>query len=163
MDADRDWQLAVQAQVQANRYVPLPPAVRDAVELDHPLDGPSVVWNYDSHSNYVVLSERPLSADNYVTVGRYKVYDAGADSESARVRPPDALDGVVASSFSESDRVMYLAYESMTDGEVASVYLLSTAQLLGLLPGSGEAAATADGGVDLREAVLETPGFLPSV
>jgi len=160
---ERDWRLAVQERVQANRYVPLPASVRAVVETDHPLDGPSVVWNYDRHSNYVVLSEAPLGADNYVTVGRYKVYDADSKGESARVRPPDALAEVVASSFTEGDRVMYLAYESMTGAETASTYLLSTTQLLSLLPGADESGTAADGGVDLRSAVLETPGVLPAI
>lgn len=152
----RDWQFAVQETVGTNRYVPLPPEVRQVVEVDHPLDGPSVYWNYERHSKFVVLSERSLRESNYVDVGRYSVYDADADR--ARVRPPDALNEVVASRFTAEARVVYLAYEEMTTGENRTVYLLSTGQLLDLLPEDIERRP----GEGFTETLLRTPGFLPS-
>ncbi len=156
-----NWQHAIQATVQANRYVPLPPEVRAVVEVDHPLDGSSVFWNYDRNANYVVLSERSLHGPEYVDVGRFKVYGADAEGQ-ARIRPPDRLNEVLRSNFVEGSRVMYLAYEAMTDGDNGSVYLLTTAQLLDLLPESATGPAAADGGDGLREAIFRTPGFLPT-
>lgn len=151
----RDWQFAVQETVGTNRYVPLPSDVREVIEVDHPLDGPSVYWNYERHSKFVVLSERSLREPNYVDVGRYSVYDA--DAQQARVRPPDALDEVVTSRFNAGSRVVYLAYEEMTAGENRTVYLLSTGQLLDLLPEDIERRP----GEGFTEALLRTPGFLP--
>ena len=58
----------------------------DAPRAEHPLDGESVHWNYERHSDYVVLSRRPLEAPEYVDVGRYKVYDGG-ENRQRRVRP----------------------------------------------------------------------------
>lgn len=157
----RNWQYAVQETVQSNRYVPLPGAVRDHVEVDHELDGPSVFWNYERNANYVVLSARSLQEPSYVDVGRYSVYGADGDGQ-ARIRPPDRLDEVLASNFTEGSRVMYLAYEEMTEGENPMVYLLTTGQLLELLPRDAGERATADGGDGIREAILRSPGFLPS-
>jgi hypothetical protein len=156
----RNWTLAVQETVGANRYVPLPPAVREAVAFDHPLDGESVHWNYERHSDYAVLSRRALEAPEYVDVGRYKVYDGG-ENRQRRVRPPERLDDVVRSNFEPESRVVYLAYDEMVDGENPSVYLLSTAQLLALLPDeAGRPTAGEDGGA-MTEALLRMPGFLP--
>ena len=153
----RDWTLAAQETVGANRYVPLPPEVRAVVAFDHPLDGPSAHWNYERHSNYVVLSRRALSAPEYVDVGRYKVYDGG-ENRQRRVRPPERLDEVVRSNFEPGSRVVYLAYEEMTEAENPAVYLLSTAQLLSLLP---DEAGPTPGADAMTEALLRMPGFLP--
>lgn len=151
----RDWEFAVQEVVGTNRYVPLPPEVREIVEVEHPLDGPSVHWNYEQHSKFVVLSERSLVQSNYVDVGRYSVYDA--DTEQPRVRPPDGLTEVVASRFTAGARVVFLAYEEMTAGDNPTVYMLSTGQLLDLLPEDIER----NPGEGFTEALLRTPGFLP--
>jgi hypothetical protein len=158
---DRDWEYAVQETVGSDRYVPLPDPVRESVERDHPLDGPSVVWNYERNSNYVVLSSAPLSEPSYVDVGRYKVYGAD-DASQARVRPPDRLTEVLPATFARGDRVMYLAYEAMVDDENPTAYLLSTGQLLDLLPDGTAAGAVGDGGDDVRRAILRSPGFLPT-
>lgn len=158
---NRNWRYAVQETVQANRYVPLPDPVRDVVETDHPLDGPSVFWNYERNSNYVVLSEQGLNRPSYVDVGRYKVY--GADGEGqVRVRPPDRLAEVLASNFAEGSRVMYLAYDEMVEGDNGTAYLLSSGQLLDLLPTGAAESVAGDGGDDLRTAILREPGFLPA-
>jgi hypothetical protein len=161
-DMAPNWDLAAQETVQANGYVPLPDPVREAVETDHPVEGPSVVWNYDRASDYAVLSAKPLQQPEYVTAGRYRVY--GIEDERPRVRPPEGLPEVITSRFVPESRVVYLAYEAMVDGEAPSVYFLSTPQLLDLLPEDAEAAraAVSDGGPGpLREALLRTPGFLP--
>lgn len=154
-----EWRFAIQEPVGENRFVPLPPAVRSVVADDHPLDGECVHWNYERHSNFAVLSRDPLSKSNYVDVGRYRVYDTDVEGDRARVRPPDALDTVVRSGFVPGGRVTFLAHEAML-GEDPAVYLLSEAQLLGLLPdetGAGE--ATPD---DIAAALLRTPGFVPA-
>jgi hypothetical protein len=158
---NRNWRHAAQETVQANRYVPLPDQVRSVVAVDHPLDGPSVFWNYDEHSTYVVLSQRGLRRQNYVDVGRYKVYGDGEDGQ-VRIRPPDRLTEVLASNFQEGSRVMYLAYDEMVEGDNSAVYLLSTGQLLDLLPSGASESVAGDGGTDLREAILRNPGFLPA-
>lgn len=162
MAPTRTWKHAIQETVQANRYVPIPPEVRAAVEVDHELDGPSVFWNYDSNANYVVLSKRSLREPGYVDVGRYKVYGEDDPDTQVRIRPPDRIDEVVRSNFTEGSRVMYLAYEEMIEGDNATVYLLSAGQLLELLPDGTDIRTAADGGTDLRETVLQTPGFMPS-
>jgi hypothetical protein len=154
----RDWTLAVQESVGANRYVPLPPEVRGVVAFEHPLDGESVHWNYERHSDYAVLSRRPLEAPEYVDVGRYAVYDGG-ENRQRRVRPPERLDDVVRSNFEPESRVVYLAYEGMVAAENPSVYLLSTAQLLALLPDEADRPTAGDGA--MTEALLRMPGFLP--
>lgn len=154
-----EWRFAIQETVGQNRYIPLPAAVRDAVASEHPLDGECVYWNYESHSNFAVLSRRPLSESSYVDVGRYKVYDTGADGGEARIRPPDALGTVVRSGFLPEGRVTYLAHDGML-GEEPAAYLLSEAQLLRLLPdATGSSAASAD---DIAAALLRTPGFMPA-
>jgi hypothetical protein len=155
----RDWTLAAQETVGANRYVPLPPTIRETVAFEHPLDGESVHWNYERHSDYVVLSERPLEAPEYVDVGRYKVYDGG-ENRQRRVRPPERLDEVVRSNFEPDSRVVYLAYAEMVEAENPSVYLLSTAQLLALLPDEAGGPTPGDDGA-MTEALLRMPGFLP--
>lgn len=153
----QQWRFALQETVGANRYVQLPGEVRRAVESDHPLDGPSVVWSYERTAGYAVLSRRPLSGPDHVEVGRYKVYDA--DTDRARVRPPDDLDGALRARLQKGDRVVYLAYEAMIEGENPTVYLLTAGQLLDLLPASAQGRTTDDG---LRQAILETPGLLPT-
>lgn len=158
---NRNWRHAVQETVQANRYVPLPERIRAVVVVDHPLMGESVFWNYERNSNYVVLSEQGLNKPSYVDVGRYKVYGADGDGQ-LRIRPPDRLTEVLTSNFLTGNRVMYLAYEEMVAGENAAVYLLSTGQLLDLLPATAGEAGIGDGGDDLRDAVLRQPGFLPA-
>jgi len=172
----RNWKHVLQEQVQTNGYIPLPAEIRNIVETDHPLDGPSVYWNYEQNSHYVVLSEQALQRPNYVDVGRYKIYDAEAESRQVRVRPPDRLNDVVRSHFTEGNRVAYLVYEEMADNDNGMVYLLSSGQLLSLLPESEgsdaatpeatDAAATeasADGGLSLKQAILKMPGLLPGL
>jgi hypothetical protein len=105
-----------------------------------------------------VLSRRPLEAPEYVDVGRYTVYDGG-ENRQRRVRPPERLDDVVRSNFEPESRVVYLAYEGMVAAENPSVYLLSTAQLLALLPDGADRPTAGDGA--MTEALLRMPGFLP--
>lgn len=171
----RNWKHAKQEQVQTNGYIPLPAAIREIVETDHPLDGPSVYWNYEQNSHYVVLSEQALQRPNYVDVGRYKIYDAESESRQVRIRPPDRLSEVVRSHFTEGNRVAFLAYEAMAENDNGMVYLLSSGQLLSLLPESDDSAAaatdtadadaeaSADGGTSLKQAILKMPGLLPGL
>jgi len=170
----RTWTHVVQETVQANRYVPLPADIETVVGTDHPLDGPSVFWNYERNSNYVVLSQRALGEPNYVDVGRYSIYDreddGGADdardgdtaSDRGRIRPPDALNEVVRSRFVPGQRVAYLAYEEMVAGENGTAYLLTADQLLDLLPEDidGDRRAEESGG--FVDAILNAPGILPA-
>jgi hypothetical protein len=161
----RNWKHAVQETVQSNGYIPLPDDVRTVVEMEHPLDGPSVYWNYEQHSNYVVLSQDPLQKRNYVDVGRYTIYDAKGGNGQVRVRPPGRLDDLIRSQFTEGSRVMFLAYEEMAENDNGMVYLLSTGQVLKLLPDAsvdGTPTATADGGISLKDALTKLPGFLPA-
>lgn len=154
-----EWRFAIQETVGQNRYIPLPGPVRDAVAAEHPLDGECVYWNYESHSNFAVLSRRPLSESSYVDVGRYKVYDTEAEGKDARIRPPDALETVIRSGFLPHGRVTYLAHDGML-GEEPAVYLLSETQLLRLLPdATGTDEPSAD---DIASALLRTPGFMPA-
>jgi hypothetical protein len=158
----RTWEHALQETVQKNRYVSLPAPIRSVVGAEHPLDGPSVYWHYDRNSNYVVLADHVLSEPAYVDVGRFKIYGAADADSRDRIRPPDGLDRVVRSQFTEDTRVVYLADEEMTAEGVA--YLLSTAQLLDVLPdGSAAAQTVSDGGPKpLQDALLQLPGFLPA-
>ncbi len=158
---DRDWEYALQETVGSGRYVPVPDPVRESVERDHPLDGPSVVWNYERNSGYVVLSAESLSESTYVGVGRYKTY--GADGEGqTRIRPPDGLVDALPVEYVEGDRVMYLAYEEMVADGNPTAYLLSTGQVLDLLPDGTATSTVGDGGDDIRRAILRAPGFLPT-
>lgn len=154
-----EWRFAIQEPVGRNRYIPLPVEVRRAVTDDHPLDGESLYWHYERHSNFVVLSRNSLSQPNYVDVGRYKVYDTGDDGDHARIRPPDALDTVVRSGFVPDGRVTYLAHDEMLC-ESPAVYLLSEGQLLGVLPDIDDDAVTDPD--EIASALLRTPGFLPA-
>ncbi len=118
-------------------------------------------WNYERGANYVVLSEHPLRKPEYVDVGRTSVYDVEpGDGTGGRVRLPADIDGVVRSNFLEGQRVYYLAYDEMEDGDNGTLYLLTAAQFRRLLPGGVQAPA-ADGEESLREAVLDLPAFLP--
>ncbi len=153
-----EWRFAIQETVGQNRYVPLPGPVRKAVAEVHPLDGECVYWNYESHSNFAVLSRRPLSESSYVDVGRYTVYDTEVDGDDARIRPPDALETVVRSGFLPDGRVTYLAHDGML-GDEPAVYLLTEPQLLRLLPDTAGGDASAD---DIASALLRTPGFMPA-
>lgn len=154
-----EWRFAIQERVGQNRYVPLPRRVRETVTAEHPLDGECIHWNYEQHSNFVVLSRGPLSEPNYVDVGRYSVYDTDSDGDGARIRPPEALDEVVRSGFLPDGRVTFLAHDEML-GENPAVYLLSEGQLLALLPDeTGTENATPD---DIASALLRTPGFMPA-
>jgi len=158
---DRDWEYALQETVGSGRYVPVPEAVRESVERDHPLDGPSVFWNYERNSGYVVLSAESLAESSYVGVGRYKVYGADGGGQT-RIRPPDRLVEALPVEFREGDRVMYLAYGEMVADDNPTAYLLSTGQVLDLLPDGTATSAVGDGGDDIRRAILRAPGFLPT-
>jgi len=154
-----EWRFAIQEPVGQNRYVPLPSPVRAAVTSEHPLDGECLHWNFEQHSNYVVLSRGPLSKPNYVDVGRYSVYDTDSESDAARIRPPEPLDDVVRSGFVPGGRVTFLAHDEML-GDDPAVYLLSEGQLLELLPGDAAGGDAAPD--DVAAALLRTPGFMPA-
>ena len=148
--------------MQADRYVPLPAPVRSVVGVDHPVDGPSVFWNYERNAGYVVLSEQALRESNYVDVGRYSIYDVEpGDGADGRIRPPADLDAVVRSNFVTGQQVFYLAYEAMEAGDNGTVFLLTASQFRQLLPTGVQDPADGANGRPLRDAVLDLPAFLP--
>jgi len=149
----------IQEQVQSRGYVPFPAAAREIVGASHPVKGPSVYWNYERHGNFVVLSRDALRSDDYVDVGRYKIYDVTGEDDGGRIRVPGPLDDVIQSNFFEGARVIYLAHREMTGADNPTLYLLTNRQFATLLPEQMQPDATDDEG--LRDALIDLPEFLP--
>lgn len=150
---DYDWSILLQETVQKGNLIPLPADVKDNVGINHEISGPSIHWNYEKNSQFVVLSAYSLREPNYVNMGRFKIY------EGDRIRIPENLDPVIKSRFREGVRVVYLAYEEMTTGENATTYLLTNTQVQQLLPSEAETPQRSSQ-PDLQSALMDLPGFI---
>lgn len=152
-----EWSVLVQEKVQKGQLIPFPQEVREYVGFDHELHGPSVHWNYERNSQFVVLSNYPLQDPEYVDVGRYQIYGVSDDSESSRIRISDRINDATGSRFISGTRVFYLAHNEMVERENPSVYLLTNDQVRVLLPSLQSESTGTD---DLREAITAVPGFI---
>jgi hypothetical protein len=112
----------------------------------------SVFWNFERNAQFLVLSKRPLAKDEYQPVTRSKIYD---ENGVRKIRPPNTFSDSMLSKFWNGNELYYLLHDDMLK-EDFSLYLLTKSEVLELLPGQ------ADGGNNLRQRIMSTPGFLRS-
>lgn len=153
------WAIVEPRQVLKNRRIRLPEVVQEVVETIHPEAGPSIYWNYERHSKFVVISNEFLrqQKENYVEAGRTKILFPDEKGLYNKIRPPQDLGTVILSYFVKDEWLYYLAYEDMIEGEVRSVFLLTEDQIKDILPQDYSE------GEEIKEYILNTPGILPSV
>lgn len=163
--ADTTQELAIAIQVEVGEKIPLPPAVRQEIEHRH-IGKRKVYWNYEKSSDMVVISREALSDSDFVDVGRSVVHDVGDHGnpdldETRRIDPPSDLDVLIKTNLTTADRLMYLARKEMIDHENPRCYLLNSQQLKTLLSSALEPDEyDAD---DIREPIVNNPGFIPSI
>ena len=149
----KDWRDIATGKVGSDRKVKIPEkfvSLFEAGEMDD-----SVFWNYEKHSNYIVLSNRPLTDDNYQPVSRSKIFD---ENGHRKIRPKDHFPDELLSHFYHGNKLYYMAYEEMVDEDgLISVFLLTEDQVIRLLPGQDSSDVE-----DIQTRVLSTPGFMPS-
>lgn len=155
---EQEWAIVDSWPVLQDRKIRFPDRVREIVEEDHPAYGPSVFWNYETSSRFVVLSNAPLQKSNYVYVTRTTV---ATEKTVKKIRAPkfstdETVTADIIANFTEGNHMFYLAYEDMIEDAPQTVFLLSQREVLDLLP------QEPDPEDDLQTAILETPGFLPS-
>lgn len=154
-----EWSLFVQEQVQKENRIPLPEGVQDTVGYDHEVHGPSVYWNYEKNAHYVVLSRYELRANNYQPVDRYKILNPNTDQKRLYIPQHEPI----KSRFFEKTRVNFMAYDRMIDNDNPTIFMLTNPQFQKLLPADVQDVVSQTGEKDeLRQSVLELPGFLPS-
>lgn len=150
------WEFLVQAEVNTGQMIRLPKQVRETVATNHLTKGPSIFWSIEDENRYIVLSASPLEKDAYTNIGVYKIYDIDdVADDGGRIRPPKEISSVWAADPHPGERVFYLTHDRMCRGNKASVYLLSEAQILDLLPGRND-DHRADG---MTDSLFGVPGF----
>lgn len=156
MDGFRGWDFLIQATVNSGGMIRLPEQVQETVATNHLTKGPAIHWSVENDNRYIVLSEKPLEKDAYTNVGIYKIYDIeDVDESGGRIRPPGEISSVWAADPNPGERVFYLTHRRMRSGTKSSVYLLSEAQILNLLPGR----TTNPKASKITESLFEVPGF----
>jgi hypothetical protein len=156
MDEFRGWEFLIQETVNRERMIRLPEQVRETVAVNHLTKGPSICWSIEDENRYIVLSESSLEKDAYTNIGIYKIYDIDdVDEPGGRIRPPKEISSVWAADPQVGERVFYLTHEQMCRGPKPSVYLLSEAQVLDLLPNRASNERTGA----ITDSLFEVPGF----
>ena len=156
MDGFRGWDFLIQATVNSGGMIRLPQQVQETVATNHLTKGPAIHWSVENDNRYIVLSEKPLEKDAYTNVGIYKIYDIEDVGETGgRIRPPGEISSVWAADPNPGERVFYLTHRRMRSGTKSSVYLLSEAQVLNLLPSRTTSPQTSR----ITESLFEVPGF----
>lgn len=122
----------------------------------------SVHWSYEVNSDLLVLSEDPLDMIEYESLVRTSIYQEESKGNTTyKIRVPKSVEDQVSTDISRVDVFHYYAHESMLNGggDTHSVYLMTERQMRNILPMED----VPDDVEELREAVLNTPGFLPSI
>lgn len=160
----RKWYTIASREVGSDRRVRIPDDVRKVVAYETQNNREFVWWNYEKHSNYMVVSNEPLTKDNYEDVDYRIVY---RDGEYEKIRPPDVKHGfpeVLLTHFYEGNELFYLIYEEMArDDDIRSSFLLTKSQVLQLLPEEAKEREGIDDDPDLTKKILDAPGFFPSL
>ena len=145
-----DWEIVESETVQSKRKIALPDTVLKHLMFLNDTGKPSVYWNYDNNSDYLLVSNQELENCND-TVSQ-NIYD---EDSGLKIRPPkNGLPDIVQVKMRPGVDVFYLAHRDMLSGDVKSVYMLTKDQVKQALP-----SKTA-GTNDLQSKILETPGFL---
>ena len=164
-----EWSLMEEAYIPEDHKIVIPDNVRKHIEKERALTqsgtyGPSVYWNVETNAEFVVLSKLELRKPNYDPVRATKILIEEGEYVTHKIRPPKGVGEKLSSQFIPGGRVFYLAYEGMLQPpedpvHTQSIYLLTEAQLYKMLPNDelGERETT------LKDRVLNTPGFLPSI
>lgn len=156
MDEFRGWEFLIQATVNSGGMIRLPDQVKETVAIDHLIEGPSIIWSIEDENRYIVLSDAALEKEAYSDIGTYKIYDVDdIDESGGRIRPPKRISSVWAADPQVGERVFYLTHERMCNGKKSSVYLLSEAQMLDLLPNQASQGRART----MTDSLFEVPGF----
>ncbi|MFB6216538.1 MAG: hypothetical protein ABEJ72_06180 [Candidatus Aenigmatarchaeota archaeon] len=147
--------------------VVLPEEVRTQVETEDFVKGegtrPSVQWGYETNSGVLILSQESLEKPNYESLMRSVVYEEGSNgSVTYKIRPSSKLEEEITGvRLSNGDEIYYYADEKMIseDNENSSVYFLTKPQMYRILSRDN----LPEEEEELKQVVLDTPGFLPSI
>lgn len=139
--------------VLSDRKIRYPPTIQDEIcDWDAP-KGPSVCWNYEQNSNWILISEQPARDQDYRFAARSVI--ERPDGEYTKIRARDELPDKILDQFYEGNYLIYLArYEMLDDNP--STWLLQRSQLMRILPGQETEN-------DIKDRLARNPGFLRSV
>jgi len=122
----------------------------------------SVQWSYEVNSDALALSQDVLDKPEFESVVRTSIYGEESDGNiTNKVRPPKSLEDEISTDLSRVDTFYYYARGDMLGdgGENNSVYLLTKRQIHKII----HRDEVPEDMEELREVVLNTPGFLPSI
>jgi hypothetical protein len=122
----------------------------------------SVQWSYEVNSSVLVLSQDVLDKPELESIVRTSIYqEESGGNVTYKIRPPKSIEKEITTDLSRVDTFYYYGYGDMLngDGDTHSVYLLTERQLHRFM----RRDEIPDDTEELKKAVLNTPGFLPSV
>ena len=122
----------------------------------------SVQWSYEVNSSVLVLSQDVLDKPELESIVRTSIYQEGSEgSVTYKIRPPKSIEKEISTDLSRVDTFYYYGYGDMLngDGDTRSVYLLTERQVHKFM----RRDEVPDDTEELEKAVLNTPGFLPSI
>jgi hypothetical protein len=121
----------------------------------------SVQWSYEVNSDALALSQDVLDKPEFESVVRTSIYGEESDGNiTYKIRPPKSLEDEISTDLSRVDTLYYYARGGMLDdGENNSVYLLTKRQMHKII----HRDEVPEDMEELKQVVLNTPGFLPSI
>lgn len=122
----------------------------------------SIQWGYEVNSDLLVLSEDHLDKVEYESLVRTSIYQEESGSNTTyKIRIPKSIDDQISTDISRIDRFHYYAREDMLNGsgDTHAAYLMTERQMRKIFP----MEKVPEDVEELRDAVLNTPGFLPSI
>jgi len=151
----REWRFAQSRPVLSDRKIRIPDEVREPLLGDE--ESPGVHWHLEKNAKYIVISNKPVYKPTYEFVNRTSVLFEGGHQ---KIRPPSDFDESILSRFRKGNHLFYLMFEDFEVEETGARYafLLDEAQTTDLLPNK-----VVEEGDDLRQSILNAPGFLPGL
>lgn len=149
-----EWAWYEPRKVLSDRKLRYPPQIQAAVcDRDAP-KGPSVCWNYERNTKWIVISQEPLRDPAFRFAARNVIEQP--DGEYTKIRARDELPDEILRRFYEGNYLIYLARHEMLDDN-PSTWLLQRSELLRVLPGGGGDNS------DVKKQLTRNPSFLSSL
>jgi len=151
----REWRFVQSRPVLADRKIRIPDEVRKPL-MEHE-ESPGVHWHLEENAEFIVISNKPIYKPTYEFINRTKILYEGGNQ---KIRPPSEFGDNVLSRFEKDDHLFYLMYEDFEVDETGARYafLLDESQSAEMM-----SAEVHDEDDDLRQSILNAPGFLPKL
>lgn len=121
--SEDSWKVFQPVKVGDKNRIDVVEALEDLV-YDHPFDGKSVYWWFDTENEVIVVSNGSLGSSRFEDYGRTDYY-----VDNGKIVPPANLRELVVGEIYHGDTVYYLSDSVMHKSETCSAFVLTAEQV----------------------------------